>query len=40
MGYLGYLSRLLTNHRTAGEEGGDFFNCSLQLPNTSQTLIH
>ena len=30
--YLGFLSRIFTNHRTAGEGGGHFFNCSLQLP--------
>ena len=36
--YLGFLSR--TNQRTAREEGGQFFNSSLPLPPTSQTLRH
>ena len=30
--YLGFLSQIFTNHRTAGEGGGHFFNSSLQLP--------
>ena len=38
--YLGFLSRPFTNHRTAGEGGGHFFNSSLPLPPTSQTLRH
>ena len=29
--YLGFLSRLFTNHRTAGEGRGHFFNSSLPL---------
>ena len=37
--YLVFLSRTLTIHRTVGEEEGYFFNSSLQLPLTSQTLI-
>ena len=36
--YLGFLTRTFTNHRTAGEEGGHFFNSSLPLPPASQTL--
>ena len=36
--YLGFLSRPFTNHRTAGEGGGHFFNSSLPLPPASQTL--
>ena len=36
--YLGFLSRILTNHRTAGEGGGHLFNSSLPLPPASQTL--
>ena len=35
---LGFLSQPFTNHRTAGEEGGHFFNSSLPLPPASQTL--
>ena len=35
---LGFLSRSFTNHRTAGEGGGYFFNSSLPLPPSSQTL--
>ena len=35
--YLGFLSRTFTNHRTAGEEGGHFFNSSLLLPPASQS---
>ena len=38
--YLGFFSQLFTNHRTAGEEGGHFFNSSLPLPPVSQTLRH
>ena len=29
---LGFLPRTFTNHRTAGEEGGHFFNSWLPLP--------
>ena len=36
--YLGFLSRTFTNHWTAGEGGGYFFNSSLPLPPSSQTL--
>ena len=35
-----FLSRTFTNHRTPGEGGGHFFNSSLPLPPTSQTLRH
>ena len=38
--YLDFLSRPFTNHRTAGEGGGHFFNSSLPLPPASQTLRH
>ena len=38
--YLDFLSRTFTNHRTAGEGGGHFFNSSLPLPPASQTLKH
>ena len=38
--YLGFLSRTFTNHRTAREGGGHFFNSSLPLPPTSQTIRH
>ena len=38
--YLGFLSRTLTNHRTAGEGRGHFFNSSLPLSLASQTLRH
>ena len=38
--YLGFLTRTLTIHRTAGERGGYLFNSSLPLPLTSQTLRH
>ena len=39
--YLGFLSHItFTNHRSAGDGGGHFFNFSLQLPSTSQTLRH
>ena len=34
------LLRTLTNHRTAGEGGGHFFNSSLPFPPVSQTLRH
>ena len=36
--YLGFLSQTFTNHRTAGEGEGHFFNFSLPLPPASQTL--
>ena len=38
--YLGFLSRTFTNHRTAGEGEGHFFNSSLLLQPDSQTLSH
>ena len=38
--YLGFLLRKCTNHRTAEEGGGHFFNSSLPLPPASQTLRH
>ena len=38
--YLGLLSQPFTNHRTAGEGGGHFFNFLLPLPLASQTLRH
>ena len=38
--YLGFLSHLFTNYRTADEEGGHFLNSSLPLPPVSQTLRH
>ena len=38
--FLSFLSRTFMNHRTASEEGGHFFNPSLPLPPTSQTLRH
>ena len=31
--FLGFVSRTFTNHRTAGEGGGHFFNPSLPLPH-------
>ena len=37
---LGFLSQAFTNHRTAGEGGGNFFNSSLPLPPASQVLRH
>ena len=37
---LGFLLRTFTNHRTAGEGGGHFFNSSLPLPPASETLRH
>ena len=36
--YLGFFSQTFTNHRTAGEGGEHFFNSSLPLPPSSQTL--
>ena len=36
--YLGFLSRTFTNHRTAGEGGGHFFNSSLPLPPVHRHL--
>ena len=38
--YLGFLSRTFTNHRTAGEGRGHFFNSSLPLPPASQAIRH
>ena len=38
--YLGFRLRTFTNHRTAEEGGGHFFNSSQPLPLASQTLIH
>ena len=38
--YLGFLSQTFTNHRTAAEGGGHFFNPSLPLPPATQTLRH
>ena len=38
--YLGFPSQPFTNHKTAGERGGHFFNPSLPLPPASQTLGH
>ena len=38
--YVGFLSRTFTNHRTAGEGEGHFFNSLLPLPPASQTLGH
>ena len=38
--YLSFLLRPFTNHRTAGEGGGHFFNSSLPLPPVSQTQRH
>ena len=38
--YLGFLTQPFTNHRTAGEGGGHFFNSSVPLPPTSKTLRH
>ena len=38
--YLGFLLETFTNHGTAGEGGGHFFNSSLPLPPASQTLRH
>ena len=39
-GYLGFLSQTFSNHRTAGEGEGHFFNSSIPLPPASQTLRH
>ena len=36
--YWGFISRPFTNHRTAGEGGGHFFNSSLPIPPALQTL--
>ena len=36
--YLGFLWQPITNHRTAGEGRGYFFNSPLPLPSASQTL--
>ena len=38
--YLGFLSRTVTIHRTAGEGGGYFFESSLPLSPASQILRH
>ena len=38
--YLGFLSQPFTKHRTAGEEGGHFFNSSQPLQPASQTFRH
>ena len=39
--YLSFLSQItFTNHRTAGEGGGHYFNYSLRLPSASQSLRH
>ena len=38
--YLGFPSQTFTNYRTAGEERGHFFNCSLPFLPASQTLRH
>ena len=38
--YQGFFSRTLTNHMTAEEGGGHFFNSSLPIPPASQTLRH
>ena len=38
--YLGFLSKIFTNHRPAREGTGHFFNSSVPLPTTSQTLRH
>ena len=38
--YVGFFSWTFTNHRTAGEGGGHFFNSSLPLLPASQTLRH
>ena len=35
---LGFLWQTFTNHRTAGEGRGHFFNLSLPLPHASKTL--
>ena len=38
--YLGFLLQPFTNHRIAGEGGGNSFNSSLPLSPASQTLSH
>ena len=38
--YLGFFSQTFTNHRTAGEGGGHFFNFPVPLPPASWTLRH
>ena len=38
--YLDFLSRTFTNHETAEERGGNFFNSSLPLQPASQTFRH
>ena len=38
--YLAFFSRTFTNHGTAGEGGGHFFNSSLPFPPASQALRH
>ena len=38
--YLVFLWQTFTNHRTAGEGGGHFFNLSLPLPHASKKLRH
>ena len=38
--YLSFLSQPFTNHKTAGQRGRHFFNTSIPLPPTSQTLGH
>ena len=38
--FKGFFSRTLTNHMTAEEGGGHFFNSSLPIPPASQTLRH
>ena len=38
--YWGFLSQPFTNHRTASEGGGHFFNSSLSLPPASQIFRH
>ena len=38
--YVGFLSQIFTNHRTAWEGGGHLFNSSLLLLPDSQTLRH
>ena len=38
--FLGFLLQPFTNHRTARERGGHFFNSSLPLTSASQTLRH
>ena len=38
--YVGFLSQTFTNHRTAGEGGGHFFDPSLPLPPALETLRH